>query len=65
MQDINNDARIEQMKLWFEGEFDIVEIAYDSFEKKWGVIGCRACIIKLAPYHQRKAAHPSKHLHRK
>lgn len=33
MQDINNDARIEQMKHWFEGEFDVVEIAYDSFDK--------------------------------
>ncbi|MEP1032101.1 patatin-like phospholipase family protein [Ekhidna sp.] len=33
MQDINNDARIEQMKLWFDGAFDVVEIAYDSFEK--------------------------------
>ena len=34
MQDINNDARLEQMRLWFKGEFDVVEIAYDSFEKK-------------------------------
>ncbi|MEO9484990.1 MAG: patatin-like phospholipase family protein [Ekhidna sp.] len=33
MQDINNDGRIEQMKLWFDGDFDIVEVAYDSFEK--------------------------------
>ncbi len=32
MQDINNNVRIEQMKHWFEGDFDIVEIAYDSFE---------------------------------
>lgn len=33
MQDINNDFRLEQMKLWFEGDMDVVEIAYDSFEK--------------------------------
>ena len=33
MQDINNDFRLEQMKLWFEGDFDVVEIAYDSFEE--------------------------------
>lgn len=34
MQDINNDLRIEQMKEWFEGEVDVVEIAYDSFDQK-------------------------------
>ena len=33
MQDINNDFRLEQMKLWFDGDFDVVEVAYDSFEK--------------------------------
>ncbi|MEP0987312.1 patatin-like phospholipase family protein [Ekhidna sp.] len=33
MQDINNDARLEQMRSWFKGEMDVVEIAYDSFEK--------------------------------
>ena len=33
IQDINNDMHIEQMKLWFKSEFDVVEIAYDSFEK--------------------------------
>lgn len=33
MQDINNDARVEQMKGWFKGDFDVIEIAYDSFEK--------------------------------
>lgn len=33
MQDINNDFRLEQMKLWFEGPMDVVEVAYDSFEK--------------------------------
>jgi hypothetical protein len=32
MQDINNDARVEQMKDWFEGDLDVIEIAYDSFE---------------------------------
>lgn len=32
MQDINNDARIEQAKSWFEGSLNVVEIAYDSFQ---------------------------------
>lgn len=32
MQDINNDVRIEQMKDWFDGELDVIEIAYDSFD---------------------------------
>lgn len=32
MQDINNDFRLEQMKLWFDGEVDVVEVAYDSFQ---------------------------------
>ena len=32
MQDINNDSRIEQAKDWFEGPFDVVEIAYDSYQ---------------------------------
>ncbi|MFK7953508.1 MAG: patatin-like phospholipase family protein [Ekhidna sp.] len=31
MQDINNDARLEQMKDWFDGDVDVIEIAYDSF----------------------------------
>ena len=31
MQDINNDSRIEQAKQWFDGEIDLIEIAYDSF----------------------------------
>jgi hypothetical protein len=31
MQDINNDARIEQSKNWFNGDLDVVELAYDSF----------------------------------
>ena len=31
MQDISNDIRIEQMKSWFKGDFDIVEVAYDSY----------------------------------
>lgn len=31
MQDINNDVRIELARDWFEGELDVVEIAYDSF----------------------------------
>ncbi len=30
MQDINNDVRIEKAKDWFKGDFDVVEIAYDS-----------------------------------
>ncbi len=34
MQDINNDVRAELMNDWFEGELDIVEIAYDSFVKE-------------------------------
>lgn len=34
MQDINNNARIEQMKLWFDGEMDIVEIVYDSDQER-------------------------------
>lgn len=33
MQDINNSVRLEQMKSWFDGDFDIVEIAYDSYQK--------------------------------
>lgn len=33
MQDINNNVRIEQMKHWFDGAFDVVEIAYDSNDK--------------------------------
>ncbi|MEQ9466692.1 MAG: patatin-like phospholipase family protein [Ekhidna sp.] len=33
MQDINNDLRLEQMRDWFDGEMDVVEIAYDSFER--------------------------------
>ncbi len=33
MQDINNNVRLEQMKSWFDGELDIVEIAYDTYEK--------------------------------
>ena len=33
MQDISNDAKIEQMKKWFKGEMDVIEIAYDSFQK--------------------------------
>ena len=32
MQDISNNAKVEQMKLWLKGEFDIIEIAYDSYE---------------------------------
>lgn len=31
MQDINNDVRIELARDWFDGELDVVEIAYDSF----------------------------------
>ena len=31
MQDINNDIRIEQMRSWFQGELDVVEVAYDSY----------------------------------
>lgn len=34
MQDINNDVRIEQMKDWFDGNLDVIEIAYDSFETR-------------------------------
>lgn len=33
MQDISNDAKLEQMRHWFEGDMDVIEIAYDSFEK--------------------------------
>jgi len=33
MQDISNDYRLEQMKLWLNTDFDVVEIAYDSYEK--------------------------------
>ncbi|SNS80766.1 Patatin-like phospholipase [Ekhidna lutea] len=33
MQDINNDIRLEQMNSWFEGDIDVVEIAYDSFQQ--------------------------------
>ena len=44
MQDINNDFRLEQMKLWFEGDMDVVEIAYDSFEKDKQVFGCRTSL---------------------
>lgn len=33
MQDINNDIRLEQMHAWFDGEIDVVEIAYDSHIK--------------------------------
>ncbi|WP_420315647.1 patatin-like phospholipase family protein [Ekhidna sp.] len=32
MQDINNDIRIEQMKSWFDGDVDIIELAYDSYQ---------------------------------
>ncbi len=32
MQDINNDARIEQAREWFEGGLDVIEIAYDSYD---------------------------------
>lgn len=32
MQDINNDVRVEQMRDWFKGDVDVIEIAYDSFE---------------------------------
>ncbi len=31
MQDINNDIRLEQMRSWFSGEIDVVEVAYDSY----------------------------------
>ncbi|MEP1634168.1 MAG: patatin-like phospholipase family protein [Ekhidna sp.] len=31
MQDINNDLRIEQMRSWFSGDIDVVELAYDSY----------------------------------
>ncbi len=34
MQDINNDIRVELMNSWFEGDLDVVEIAYDSFSEK-------------------------------
>ena len=30
MQDISNDIRLEQAKDWFEGDMDVIEIAYDS-----------------------------------
>lgn len=31
MQDINNNARIEQAQNWFDERLDVVEISYDSF----------------------------------
>lgn len=36
MQDIKNDARIERLKGWFDGEVDLIEIAYDSDYKTEG-----------------------------
>ncbi len=32
IQDRNNDIKIEQARDWFQGELDVVEISYDSFQ---------------------------------
>ncbi len=42
MQDINNDARVEQMKDWFDGDLDYIEIAYDSFQNDESDIKARS-----------------------